>query len=42
MQTELIETGELKRALEALFFVAGEALSIDRLAQLTGARHRAA
>jgi segregation and condensation protein B len=39
MQTELIETGELKRALEALFFVAGEALSIDRLAQLTGASH---
>lgn len=39
MQTELIETGELKRALEALFFVAGEALSIDRLSKLTGAPH---
>ncbi len=37
MQTELIETGSLQRSLEALFFVASEALSIERLAKLTGA-----
>ena len=39
MQTELVETGELRRSLEALLFVAAEALSIDRLATLTGATH---
>jgi len=39
MQTELIETGELQRSLEALLFVAGESLSIDALAKLTGASH---
>ncbi len=36
MQTELIETGDLRRSLEALLFVASEALSIERLAKLTG------
>jgi segregation and condensation protein B len=39
MQTELIETGGLQRDLEALLFVAGESLSIDALARLTGAAH---
>ena len=39
MQTELIETGELKRELEAVLFVASEALSIDALVKLTGATH---
>jgi len=39
MQTELIETGGLKRSLEALLFVASESLSIDALAKLTGAAH---
>jgi segregation and condensation protein B len=39
MQTELIETGELKRSLEAVLFVASEALSIDALVKLTGATH---
>lgn len=39
MQTELIETGSLLRSLEALLFVASEALSIDALARLTGAGH---
>ncbi len=39
MQTELIETGELKRALEAVLFVAAESLSIDALVKLTGAPH---
>jgi segregation and condensation protein B len=39
MQTELVETGTLQRSLEALLFVASEALSIDRLAKLTGATH---
>ena len=39
MQTELIETGSLKRSLEALLFVASEALSIDALVKLTGAAH---
>ena len=39
MQTELIETGELQRNLEALLFVASESLSIDRLVKLTGATH---
>ncbi len=39
MQTELIETGSLQRALEALLFVASEALSIDALVKLTGAGH---
>jgi segregation and condensation protein B len=39
MQTELIETGELKRSLEAVLFVASEALSIDALVKLTGASH---
>jgi segregation and condensation protein B len=39
MQTELIETGVLQRSLEALLFVASEALSIDALVKLTGASH---
>jgi segregation and condensation protein B len=39
MQTELIETGNLQRSLEALLFVAGEALSIDALVKYTGAAH---
>jgi segregation and condensation protein B len=39
MQTELIETGGLQRSIEALLFVAGEALSIDALVKLTGASH---
>jgi len=39
MQAELIETGALKRKLEALLFVASESLSIDALAKLTGAPH---
>jgi len=39
MQTELIDTGALQRSLEALLFVASEALSIDALARLTGAPH---
>ena len=39
MQTELIETGKLKRELEALLFVAAESLSIDALVKLTGASH---
>lgn len=34
---QLIEPGALKRSLEALLFVASEALSIERLAKLTGA-----
>jgi segregation and condensation protein B len=37
VQPELVETGELQRALEALLFVASEALSIKQLAKLTGA-----
>jgi segregation and condensation protein B len=37
MQTELVETGELRRSIEALLFVASEALSIKKLAQLCGA-----
>jgi len=36
-QTELVETGELRRTLEALLFVASEALSIKDLAKLSGA-----
>lgn len=39
MQTELTGTGTLQRSLEALLFVADEALSIERLAKLTGAAH---
>jgi segregation and condensation protein B len=39
MQTELIETGELKRSLEAVMFVASEALSIEAFVKLTGASH---
>jgi segregation and condensation protein B len=35
MQAELIETGALQRAIEALLFVASEALSIKQLAKLT-------
>lgn len=38
-QPELLDTGELERAVEALLFVASESLSIDRLARLTGASH---
>lgn len=37
MQAELIETGELQRAIEALLFVASESLSIKTLVKLTGA-----
>lgn len=37
MQAELIETGVLQRAVEALLFVASEALSIKQLAKLTNA-----
>jgi segregation and condensation protein B len=36
MQTELVETGELRRKIEALLFVASEALSIKKIAQLCG------
>ena len=36
-QPELIETGSLQRSLEALLFVASEALPIERLAALAGA-----
>ena len=37
MQPELVDTGKLQRDLEALLFVASEALSIKDLAKLTGA-----
>jgi segregation and condensation protein B len=37
VQAELIDTGELQRAIEALLFVASESLSIKALAKLTGA-----
>ena len=37
MQPELLETGHLQRNIEALLFVASEALSIKDLAKLTGA-----
>src|SRR5579875_105489 len=37
MQPELIETGALQRAIEALLFVASEALSIKQIAKLTKA-----
>jgi segregation and condensation protein B len=37
MQAELIDTGSLARSLEAVLFVASEALSIKTLAKLTGA-----
>src|SRR5476649_12655 len=37
MQAELIETGALQRSIEAVLFVANEALSIKALAKLTGA-----
>jgi segregation and condensation protein B len=37
MQPELIDTGELRRNIEALLFVASEALSIKKIAQLCGA-----
>lgn len=37
MQPELVETGKLQREIEALLFVASEALSIKELAKLTGA-----
>ncbi len=37
MQPELVETGKLQRQIEALLFVASEALSIKELAKLTGA-----
>jgi segregation and condensation protein B len=39
MQTELVATGELKRSLEALLFVASESLSIDAIVKLTRATH---
>jgi segregation and condensation protein B len=37
VQPELVDTGTLQRDLEALLFVASEALSIKQLAKLTGA-----
>jgi len=37
VQPELVETGKLQREVEALLFVASEALSIKELAKLTGA-----
>jgi segregation and condensation protein B len=37
MQAELIDTGSLARSIEAVLFVASEALSIKTLAKLTGA-----
>ena len=37
MQPELVDTGKLQRDIEALLFVASEALSIKLLAKLTGA-----
>jgi segregation and condensation protein B len=37
VQPELVETGHLQRTIEALLFVASEALSIRELAKLTGA-----
>ncbi len=37
MQPELVDTGKLQRDLEALLFVASEALSIKELARITGA-----
>lgn len=37
MQPELVETGELRRNIEALLFVASEALTIKKMAQLCGA-----
>jgi len=37
VQPELLETGHLQRNIEALLFVASEALSIKELAKLTGA-----
>jgi segregation and condensation protein B len=39
MQAELIDTGELKRKLEALLFVTSESLSIETMAKLAGAPH---
>ncbi len=37
MQPELVDTGKLQREIEALLFVASEALSIKELARITGA-----
>jgi segregation and condensation protein B len=37
VQEELLETGALQRSIEAVLFVASEALSIKTLAKLTGA-----
>jgi segregation and condensation protein B len=37
VQPELVDTGKLQRELEALLFVASEALSIKELARITGA-----
>jgi segregation and condensation protein B len=37
VQPELVDTGKLQRDLEALLFVASEALSIKQLSKLTGA-----
>jgi segregation and condensation protein B len=41
VQPELLETGNLQRDLEALLFVASEALSIKQLSKLTGAEESA-
>src|ERR1700709_2864442 len=40
VQPELVDTGKLQRDLEALLFVASEALSIPKLATLPGAQER--
>ncbi len=40
MQPELVDTGHLQRTIEALLFVASEALSIKTLAKITGAEER--
>jgi segregation and condensation protein B len=41
VQPELVDTGHLQRTIEALLFVASEALSIKELAKLTGAEQSA-
>jgi segregation and condensation protein B len=41
VQAELLDTGALQRAIEAVLFVATEALSIKALAKLTGAEEAA-
>jgi segregation and condensation protein B len=41
LQEELLDTGALQRSIEAVLFVASEALSIKTLAKLTGAEEAA-